>query len=362
MHLSTTLLNEYTHDSTNSHDALFLAALISFGPIVFKVAYLMKKWGIFQQLEKGSYTEQELAADLDKPIYAIKILLEASLTVGTVKVNAQTNRYMLSQAGWFLLHQSVVAQNMDVTEHLAMPGLDHIEQSLLTEEAVGLSKFTTKDNIFDAMQELPRKIQECVENMQHFFGSYTMKEALPIIFARRLHKLLIIGSQKAECELACVAYDPQVEVTVMDYPKHIPENQEHIKGKTGAGRIKYFSCNFFKGDQLPQNETYDAIYLNHVLSNFTRARNMQLLEGLKQLMSAQSSLFILQPLSDNEEFDFHALNLTQLSIISGTMINGGTKNITSEEVMELIQTTGLYVVQVRELAENMHTLLEVRKL
>jgi len=30
--------------------------------------------------------------------------------------------------------------------------------------------------------------------------------------------------------------------------------------------------------------------------------------------------------------------------------------------MELIQATGLYVVQVRELAENMHTLLEVRKL
>ena len=51
MYLDENLTEQYTKDGLGAYQAQRLAQLYAFGPIVFEVARLMVKWGIFEMLE-----------------------------------------------------------------------------------------------------------------------------------------------------------------------------------------------------------------------------------------------------------------------------------------------------------------------
>jgi hypothetical protein len=88
MNLSPALDKAYTKEHLSARDAQRLAEFIAFGPIVFQVSRLMIKFGILDLLRDSDegLTISEIAKRTELSEYAAKVLLEASLTIGTVLV------------------------------------------------------------------------------------------------------------------------------------------------------------------------------------------------------------------------------------------------------------------------------------
>ena len=104
MYLSAPLERKYTKETLSAREAQRLAEFIAFGPIVFEVSRLMIKWGILEMLRTEELTAAEVAERAGVSVYAAKCLLEASLGIGTVLVNKDTDRFSISKTGWFLLN------------------------------------------------------------------------------------------------------------------------------------------------------------------------------------------------------------------------------------------------------------------
>ena len=76
----------YSKERFTAIQAQRLAQEIAFGPIVFQVSRLMVKWGIFQMLDdhKEGLTMDEIAEKAHLSHYGAQVLLESSLTSGTI--------------------------------------------------------------------------------------------------------------------------------------------------------------------------------------------------------------------------------------------------------------------------------------
>ena len=99
MQLFPALEQRYSHEHQSAGEAQRLAQEIAFAPIVFQVSRLMVKFGILDLLNDhpDGLTQAEIAEKAKISNYAAQVLLEASLSIGTVLT--RDNRYFISKAG-----------------------------------------------------------------------------------------------------------------------------------------------------------------------------------------------------------------------------------------------------------------------
>lgn len=122
----------YTKEHLSAREAQRQAEYIAWAPVIFQVSRLMIKFGILDMLRDsdGGLTLVELQEKTGFSRYALKILLEASLSAGTVLVNPDTDRYSLSKTGWFLLCDPATRVNVDFNHDVNYRGLFHLEEAL----------------------------------------------------------------------------------------------------------------------------------------------------------------------------------------------------------------------------------------
>ena len=115
MNLSPSVKAKYTPDDISAREAQRLAEFIAFSPVVFQISRLMVKLGVLDLLRNADngMTQEEIAAKTGLSLYAVKVLTEASLSIGTVIVDAETNRFHLAKTGWFLLNDPATKVNLD---------------------------------------------------------------------------------------------------------------------------------------------------------------------------------------------------------------------------------------------------------
>lgn len=104
MKLTPQLEKIYSHERLTAIEAQRRAQEIAFGPIVFQVSRLMVKFGILELLSNNreGLTQEQIAEKTGLSLYAAQVLLEASLSIGTVLI--KEDMYQLSKTGWFLLN------------------------------------------------------------------------------------------------------------------------------------------------------------------------------------------------------------------------------------------------------------------
>ena len=143
MHLSRSLIDKYTKDSLPARDAQRLAQFIAWGPVVFQASRLMIKFGILDMIQESEngLTRQEIVEKTNLSDYAVKCLLEASLSIGTIIVDVETERYTISKTGWFLLNDNSTRINMDYNHHVNYEGMFHLEEALTQGYPAGLKHF-----------------------------------------------------------------------------------------------------------------------------------------------------------------------------------------------------------------------------
>ena len=132
MNLSPALRKRYTDEQLSAREAQRLAEFIAWGPVVFQASRLMVKWGILDLLRDADegLTRQEICTQTGLSDYAVKCLLEASLCIGIIVVNPETDRFSITKAGWFLMNDRSTRVNMDLNHDVNYQGMFYLDESL----------------------------------------------------------------------------------------------------------------------------------------------------------------------------------------------------------------------------------------
>jgi len=317
MNLSPALEKAYTEERLSAREAQAKAEWIAWAPVVFQASRLMLKFGILDLLRDSNegLTTEEVARETGISTYAAKVLLEASLSIGTVLVNKDSGRFSLSKTGWFLITDQATRVNMDFNHDVNYEGMFHLEEALKEGRPAGLDHFGNWPTIYEGLSSLPEQVQKSWFGFDHFYSDSSFKEALEVVFARQPKTLLDVGGNTGRWALRCVAHDTEVRVTIMDLPQQIAMMREQTAGKPGAERIDAFPTNLLNRENaFPTDHHYDAIWMSQFLDCFGEDEIKSILERAAKIMDDATRLYIMETLWDRQRFEPAAFCLTLTSL------------------------------------------------
>ena len=363
MNLAPALEKAYTKEHLSARDAQRLAEYIAFGPVIFQVSRLMVKFGILEMLrnsDKGM-TVEEVTKETGMSEYAVKCLLEASLTIGTVLVDKDDDRYQLSKTGWFLLNDPATRVNIDFNHDVNYLGFFHLEEALKEGKPAGLKALGDWPTIYEGLSELKPQVQRSWFNFDHFYSDSSFDQALEIVFAKKPRTLLDVGGNTGRWAMRCVNHDEEVEVTILDLPQQIDMMKRATRGLSGAQRIHGIGMNLLDpNNQFPTDQHYDAIWMSQFLDCFSEEEVVSILTRAAKIMDKDSRLYIMETLWDRQKYEPAAFCLTQISLYFTAMANGNSKMFHSDDLIRLIHQAGLEVETIHDYLGQGHSIVELK--
>ena len=358
MNLSTALSKQYTKEQLSAREAQRLA----WGPVVFQASRLMVKWGILDLLRDadGGLTRQEICQQTGLSDYAVKCLTEASLSIGTILVDPETERFSLSKVGWFLLTSPNIRVDMDFNHDVNYEGMFRLDESLKNGKPEGLKHFGAWPTIYEGLSSLPEQVQKSWFGFDHFYSDSSFPEALKIIFdERHVRSLYDVGGNTGKWALQCVGYNQEVEVTILDLPQQIGMMQENVKGKPGAERIGGYGINLLDETAMfPQREGgLDAIWMSQFLDCFSMEQIVGILKRAKAAMTPETRIYIMETLWDRQRFEPAAFCLTMTSLYFTAIANGNSKMYNTEDMTQCIHESGLEIEQIYDHLGQGHSII-----
>jgi len=364
MNLSPSLKRAYTEEHLSAREAQSAAERIAFGPIVFQVSRLMIKYGILELLRNSDegLTISEVAEQTKLSQYAVKVLMEASLTVGTVLVNDETDRFTLSKTGWFLINDPATKVNINFNNDVCYEGWFRLEDALLEGKPAGLSHFGSWQTVYEGLSSLPADVQKSWFDFDHFYSDNSFDEALKIVFQNHPKTLLDVGGNTGRWAMRCVQYDENVEVTIMDLPQQIDMMQKAVQGKPGSERISGYGANLLdEKSAFPSHKHFDAIWMSQFLDCFSEDEILSILQRASAIMDNDSRLFVMETLWDRQRFEPAAFCLTQISLYFTAIANGNSRMYNTDDLTRIIRQAGLQVEQIHDNLGQGHSILCLKK-
>jgi len=364
MNLTPALEKAYTQEHLSAREAQARAHWIAWAPVVFQVSRLMVEWGILDLLRDSGegLTIGEVAREKGLSVYAVKVLMEASLTAGTVTVDKETERFTLSKTGWFLITDAATRVNMAFCHDVCYEGLFRLDDALREGRPAGLEHFGSWATIYEGLSELPGQAQDSWLKFDHFYSDGSFRQALELVFAHRPRTLLDVGGNTGRWAFECVAYDRDVSVTIMDLPQQIALMRQQTAGKPGADRISSFATDLLQREnEFPTDRHYDVIWMSQFLDCFGEDEILSILERVARIMDGNSRLFIMETLWDRQRYEPAAFCLTMTSLYFTAMANGNSKMYSTDDLVRIIRQAGLDVVTIHDNLGYGHSLLEVRR-
>lgn len=366
MNLFPDIKRRYTSEQLSAREAQRQAEFIAWGPIVFQASRLMLKFGILEMLRDSDngLTEAEVAEKTGLSGYAVKCLLEASLSIGTVLINAETDRYTISKTGWFLLNDQATRVNMNLNHDVNYIGMYHLEEALKEGRPAGLKHLGDWPTLYEGLSSFPEQVKESWLNFDHFYSDSSFPEALQIVFVEHhVRSLYDVGGNTGKWALQCVDYDKDVEVTILDLPQQIEMMRENIAGKPGAERIKGYAINLLdESSSFPQRKGgLDAIWMSQFLDCFSEEEVVGILTRAREAMTEETRLFIMELFWDRQRFEPAAFCLTMTSLYFTAMANGNSKMYHSDDMRRLVLEAGLEIESIRDGLGQGHSIMVVKR-
>ena len=354
--------DRYSQEQLSAKEAQRLAEYIAWGPVVFQVSRLMVKWGILEELRDSAegLTVAELKQKTKLSEYALKILLEASLSAGTVLIDTETERYTISKTGWFLLTDAATKANIDFNHDVNYRGMFYLDEALKEGKPAGLKTLGDWSTIYEGLSKLDPQVQESWFGFDHFYSDRSFDEALRIVFVKKPKHLMDVGGNTGRFALRCVGHDEDVNVTIVDLPGQIEMMQKNVKGEKGAERIGSYPTNILdENNQLPAGK-WDVIWMSQFLDCFSEEEIYSILSRAAKVMDENTVLYIMETFWDRQKYETASLCLTMTSVYFTVMANGNSKMYHSDDMARLIERAGLRVVAIHDGIGQGHTILEVK--
>ena len=365
MTLFENLEKQYSKEQFSAREAQYLAHIYSWGPVVFQVARLMIKYGIYEMLgeSKTGLTRQEICEKTGLSDYAVKCLLESALTMHTILVNPSSDTYVLSKTGWFLLHDQMIRADIDFNHDVNYEGWFLLDKALEEGKPTGLKHFGDWPTIYEGLSSLPAQVQKSWFGFDHYYSDHSFDEALDIIRANQTKTLLDIGGNTGRFALRCVQHNPDIEVTICDLPQQIGLMKEAVKGQLGAERIDGIGANLLDKEQkLPKEKHYDVVWMSQFLDCFGEDEIVSILNRVKDIMDADTRVYIMETLWDRQDYAPAAFCLTQTSLYFTALANGNSKMYNTDDMTRLINEAGMEVEQIHDrIGNGGHSIIVCKK-
>ena len=351
MNLSPALEKRYTKEQLSAKEAQRLAEYIAFGPVIFQASRLMVKFGILDLLRDSDsgLTVPEVAKGCNISEYAAKVLLEASLSIGTVLVDKDTDRFSVSKTGWFLLNNEMTRVDMDFNHDVNYEGWFRLEESLLEGRPAGLEHFGPWPTIYEGLSSLPEQVQKSWFGFDHYYSDHSFDSALGIIFSGEVRNLLDVGGNTGKFALRCVDCDESVNVTIVDLPQQLELMRANVAGKKGEERIHGYGMNLLDASQaFPTDKKYDVIWMSQFLDCFSEEEIVSILSRAAASMGKDTRIYIMETFWDRQKYETAALCLTLTSLYFTALANGNSKMYHSEDMARLAAKAGLEVEAIHD--------------
>ncbi len=360
MNLFPELKKRYTKEPYRACEAQRLAEFIAFGPVIFQTARIMVDRGILEMLRNSDngMTIAEVAEETKLSEYAVKCLLEASLCIGIVLVDPESDRFTLSKTGWFLINDPATKVNINFNQDVNYLGWFNLEESLVSGKPVGLKTLGDWPTVYEGLSSLPANVKKSWFDFDHFYSDSSFDQALEIVFADKPATLLDVGGNTGRWALRCVDYDKNVKVTILDLPQQIGMMRENVKGKSGSERIEGLGINMLdESVEMPSGRRFDAIWMSQFLDCFSEAQIVSILKRAAKVMDADSRLYIMETLWDRQRFEPAALCLTLTSLYFTAIANGNSKMYHSQDMERLVNEAGLAVEKIHDYLGQGHSIM-----
>ncbi|MCR5003192.1 MAG: class I SAM-dependent methyltransferase [Bacteroidales bacterium] len=364
MNLFPDLEKIYTQEHLSAREAQRLAQYIAFGPVVFEASRMMIRFGILQLLrdnDEGLGIE-DIATKCNISNYAAKVLLEASLSIGTVLVEPKTEKYRISKTGWFLLTNESTRVNMDFNHDVNYEGFFKLEESLKEGRPAGLEHFGSWPTIYEGLSSLPKQVLDSWMNFDHFYSDGSFDQALPIVFGSKPKRLLDVGGNTGRWAMKCVGYDKDIIVTIADLPQQLEMMRQQTAGLEGSDRIEAYPVNLLEEKNgFPEDRHFDVIWMSQFLDCFSENEIQSILERASRIMDENTRLFIMETFWDRQKYETAAFCLTMTSLYFTAMANGNSKMYHSADMQRIVEKAGLEVETVHDYLGQGHSIMVCKK-
>ncbi len=356
------IMNNFGSDSKSAIQAKFDAQKIAFAPIMFQAARALRNLGILDFMLKNRKTglePEQIAKELDLPVYGVKVLLEAGLSMELVLM--KNNKYFISKTGYFIQSDELTKVNMDFTNDVNYEGMLHLEKSIINGKPEGLKVFGNWNTIYEALSELPSNVRKSWFAFDHFYSDNAFPEILTYIQKEDEHvKILDIGGNTGRFSIYCAKNTDNIDLTILDLPGQIEEAKRNISNAGLSKRISTKAINLLD-DSIPIPTGYNIIWMSQFLDCFSQTEILSLLSRSYDAIDNNGSVYILETYWDKQKFQASTYSLHATSLYFTAMANGNSQMYHSEDMIKLVENAGLYIDEVIEDIGVSHTLFICKK-
>lgn len=357
----TNTMNFFSTDTKNALQAKEHAQWIAFAPMVFQASRILRDSGILKEVEKArktGITLEELVEKVGLPHYGVRVLVEAGLGIGLIIIN--NNKYTITKAGYFVLNDQLTRVNFDFTNDVCYEGIMSLDKSVRTKKPEGLKVLGDWNTIYEGLSILPQPARDSWFNFDHYYSDNAFGEVLPHVIKEKPLKILDIGGNTGKWSIACVNYNPDVKMTIMDLPVQIVAAKENIKAKGLEKRIDFHEADVLN-ENIPFPKGFDAIWMSQFLDCFSDEQILSILKRCVNSINEGGYIYILELFWDKQRFEASAFCLQMTSLYFTTMANGTSQMYDSKVFIGLIEQSGLEVVEHIDHIGVSHSLLKCRK-
>jgi hypothetical protein len=351
----------FGNDIKSAYQAKLDAQKIAFAPIMFQAARALRDLGILDFLLKkkpdGADIET-IASELKISEYGVKVLLEAGLSLELVQLI--DNKFKITKTGYFIASDDLTRVNMDFTNDVNYLGMMHLKDSIISGKPEGLKVFGEWDTVYEALSELPDEVRKSWFAFDHFYSDYAFPEVMPYLFADKPKKILDVGGNTGKFSIFCASQHPDVSLTILDLPGQVKEARENIRINDLEDRITTHGLNLLDNSK-PFPKGYDAIWMSQFLDCFSQNEILGLLNRSYKALDDDGALFILETYWDKQAYPASTYSLHATSLYFTAIANGNSQMYHSNDMLKLVEKSGLYVDQVFENIGVSHTLFKCKR-
>ena len=343
-------------------DAMQEAQKIAFAPFLFQATVSLKKLGIldliFERRIMGGVNLEEISKELSISAYGISVLLEIAESADIVIINSQ-NKYELTKIGYFLNYNKTTEVNINFTNDVCYKGLYHLNDSIKSGKPEGLKELGDWKTIYEGLSQLTPEVQKSWFDFDHHYSDYAFTEALKIVFKNSPKTLFDIGGNTGKFATSCCNFDKEVIVKIIDLPGQLNKALLNAKNNGLEERILGVEMNWLSEDpQIPEGA--DAIWMSQFLDCFSKKEILKILSTCAASMNNETELFIMETFTDRQKFKNAKFSLHATSLYFTVLANGNSKMYIADEIIELVEESGLFIQKEVEIGEY-HTILVCKK-
>ncbi len=337
--------------------ARFEAQKIAFGPVVFQCARTAWKSGLLAQIEladKTGATVAELATSCSLSVYAISVVLEATLSAGMVK--RMDGRYTLTRVGDNILHDELTQINMDYIHDVCYEGLFLLEASLREEKPLGLKALGNWPTIYEGLSELPEPARTSWFNFDHHYSDSAFSEAIVHVFGPKPRRIMDIGANTGKWALRCLRQDPELRITLLDLPIQLARAKVTLEDAGLLERAALHPVDILDFN-TPFPGNMDAVWLSQFLTCFSIDAIGHIFRRAAACLEPGGSVWVLDTFWDRQKYDIASYCLINTSPYFTVMASGNSKMYESTVIIACAESNGLRLGEMVDGLGVCHSLL-----